>query len=100
MLNTSPQTDDALREELRSLLGQRVDLKLRLLLGEREKQLERLRKIDDQVERYGAGRLEMKEVMGLLTAEQKEKAGIKARGKKGGKKGGERKPRPAKKAGE
>ncbi len=42
----------------------------------------------------------MKEVLGLLTAEQKEKAGIKERGKRGGKKGGERKPRPKKKADE
>jgi hypothetical protein len=35
----------------------------------------------------------MKEVMGLLTPEQKKKAGIKERGKKGGK----RKPRAKKK---
>jgi Spy/CpxP family protein refolding chaperone len=42
----------------------------------------------------------MKEVMGLLTPEQKEKAGLRERGKKGGKKGGERKPRPKKKASE
>jgi hypothetical protein len=41
----------------------------------------------------------MKEVMSLLTPEQKEKAGIKEHGKKGAKKGGERKPR-AKKAAE
>jgi len=36
-----------------------------------------------------------KEVLNLLTPDQKEKAGIKERGKKGG----ERKPRPKKKAG-
>jgi hypothetical protein len=53
--------DDALREELRSLLGQRVDLRLRLLLGERDKQIERLRKIEEQVERLNAKRSEMVE---------------------------------------
>jgi hypothetical protein len=42
----------------------------------------------------------MKEVMGLLTPEQKEKAGIKEPRKKGGKRGGERKPRPKKKVNE
>lgn len=42
----------------------------------------------------------MKEVLALLTPEQKEKAGVKERGKRGGRKGGERKPRPKKKAGE
>jgi hypothetical protein len=51
--------DDVLREELRSLLGQRVDLKLRLLLGERERHLERLRKLDEQVDRYNTSRSEM-----------------------------------------
>ena len=39
----------------------------------------------------------MKEVMGLLTPEQKEKAGIKARGEKRGEKDGEKKPRAKKK---
>jgi hypothetical protein len=51
--------DNVLREELRSLLGRRVDIKLRLLLGERERHLERLRKLDEQVDRYNTGRSEM-----------------------------------------
>jgi hypothetical protein len=49
----------ALREELRVLLGQRVDVKLRLLLGERQRQLERLEKLDEQVDQYSTGRSEM-----------------------------------------
>lgn len=68
----SMKSDEALQEELRSLLGQRVDLRLRMLRAEREKQRERLQKIDDQVERYRAGRLEMIEKeFSLLTSSSK-----------------------------
>jgi hypothetical protein len=64
--------DAAFRDELRSLLGQRVDLKLRLLVADRERQLERLRKIDEQVDRYNTGRSEMIEKQfQLLTASSK-----------------------------
>ena len=58
--------NDALREELRSLLGQRVDLRLRLVLGERERHLERVRKLDEQVDRYNTSRSEMIEKQFLL----------------------------------
>lgn len=80
------KNDDALREELRSLLGQRVDLRLRLLLGEREKQLERLRKIDDQVKRYSTGRLEVieKEFLLLTSSSKRLKQQRMSRGTKKG----------------
>jgi hypothetical protein len=58
--------DGALREDLRSLLGQQVDLRHRLLVGERERVLERLAKIDEQVDRYSSGRSEVIEKQFLL----------------------------------
>jgi hypothetical protein len=58
--------DDTFREELRSLLGQRIDLKLRLLLGERERVVERLRKLDEQVDKYDTVRSQMIEKQFLL----------------------------------
>jgi hypothetical protein len=64
---------DSLREELRSLLGQRIDLKLRLLLGERERQVERLRKLDEQVERYQSDRAEMIDKQFLLLTDSSQR---------------------------
>jgi len=83
--------DDALREELRSLLGQRIDLRLRLVLGERERHLERVRKLDEQVDRYNNSRSEMIEKQFLLLTDsckrlKQKRAGLSAK----------RSPRPSK----
>jgi hypothetical protein len=74
----------ALREQLRSLLGQRVEVRLRLLLRERERQLERLQKIDEQVDRYTDGRAEIieKEFQFLTSSSKRLKQRRSGRGTK------------------
>lgn len=46
------------RDQLRSLLSQQVDLKIKLLIDERERHAERLRRLDEQIEQHKADRTE------------------------------------------
>jgi hypothetical protein len=71
---------EALRTELRQLLGERADLKLRILVSERDAQAQRLKKLDEQIDQLSAGRSELIERQ--FAAMTKSSENLKAKGKK------------------
>jgi len=67
---------ESLRDEVRQLLAEQFDLKLRYAKSERERTAERLQKLDEQVQRMSANRADMldKEYQTLTRSSEKLKA--------------------------
>lgn len=90
-MNDSP----SLRDELRRLLEQQFELKLETMRHDRQRQEERLRKMDEQIEKLTSGRDEMiaKQLASLTRSSATMAERIRDKRERG-KKGDDRQPRP------